>query len=440
MDEKTNGRKDEKIIKKQETMKTTIPLPLFFLVPLLFIGCSDDDGPGSIGNLPPESFSLTSVYDGTVNVDVKPTFVWESTIDPEGEGITYDLYVDTLYNPQTLVAENLVSTTYTLSNRLSLNTEYHWKVIAKDEKGGRTKSQSIFEFSTREITTGTLVTNTAAFGARKGHSAVVFDDRLWVIGGYDESILKTDVWYSSDGVMWNQATADAGFPRRAFHASVVFDDKIWVIGGEGGSTKLNDVWYSSDGVSWTQATANAAFSTRGYHKSVVFDGKMWVIGGLGDDLYRDVWFSSDGENWTQTTGDIGYSDRIGFGAVVFDQKFWITGGGNPSDHYNDVWSSPDGASWSMVTPEVGFTERAFHASIVFDDQIWVINGLDSDDYILDDVWHSKNGTTWIKAFDNAAFQERMDFTATAFKGKLWIIGGYTFNGTPQLLSDVWYLE
>jgi hypothetical protein len=419
-------------------MKTTILLPLFFFVLLLFMGCSNDDGPRAIDNLPPELFSLISVNDGAVNVDVNPTFVWEPTIDPEGEDITYDLYVDTMDNPQNLVAENIASTTHTLSNRLSLNTEYHWKVVAKDEKGNQTESENSFGFSTRGITTGTLVTNAAAFGTRQDHATVVFNDRLWVIGGHNGFVYKNDVWYSSDGANWTQATPNAGFSIRSNHASVVYDDKIWVIGGGLGSTDYNDVWYSNDGVTWTQATINAAFSKRSNLESVVFEDKMWVIGGHGDDWYRDVWNSTDGENWTQATGDVGYVDRIGFGAVVFDQKFWITGGGNPGGYYNEVWSSPNGTSWSM-TP-AAFDERAFHSSAVFDDKIWVINGLDSGDYILDDVWYSKDGTTWTKAFDHAAFQERMGFTATVFKGKLWIIGGYTFNGSSQLLSDVWYME
>jgi hypothetical protein len=60
---------------------------------------------------------------------------------------------------------------------------------------------------------------------------------------------------------------------------VVFDNKIWVLGGNNSPTYLNDVWYSSDGVNWTQATADAWSSGHYYGTSVVFDNKIWVLGG-----------------------------------------------------------------------------------------------------------------------------------------------------------------
>jgi hypothetical protein len=55
------------------------------------------------------------------------------------------------------------------------------------------------------------------------------------MGGYDN-----DVWYSSDGANWIQATNSAGWSSRDGHTSVVHDNKMWVIGGD----YLNDVWYS----------------------------------------------------------------------------------------------------------------------------------------------------------------------------------------------------
>lgn len=39
------------------------------------------------------------------------------------------------------------------------------------------------------------------------------------------------------------AVSSAGFGKRRDHSSVVFDSKIWVIGGMNTSGKLGDVWY-----------------------------------------------------------------------------------------------------------------------------------------------------------------------------------------------------
>jgi len=114
-----------------------------------------------------------------------------------------------------------------------------------------------------------------------------------VIGGTDDTNVYSDVWYSSDGVDWNKATGNTGFSPRYGHSSVVFDGKIWVIGGNDlGPTAVNDSWYSADGITWNRATNGAGFSARYGQSSVVFDNRMWVIG--GDDnsrAFHDVWYS-----------------------------------------------------------------------------------------------------------------------------------------------------
>jgi len=48
----------------------------------------------------------------------------------------------------------------------------------------------------------------------------------------------------------------------------------------------SDVWYSTDGANWTQATASAEWSIRNYPGLEVFDSKMWIIGG---NSTNDVW-------------------------------------------------------------------------------------------------------------------------------------------------------
>ena len=82
---------------------------------------------------------------------------------------------------------------------------------------------------------------------------------------------------------WQCATENAGWSGRYGHTSVVFDNKMWVLGGG----YKNDVWYSSDGINWVCATENAGWSPRDDHTSVVFDNKMWVLGG---GYKNDVWY------------------------------------------------------------------------------------------------------------------------------------------------------
>ena len=124
----------------------------------------------------------------------------------------------------------------------------------------------------------------------------VYHNKMWVIGGwsgYDAGgILYNDVWYSTDGITWKQATGSAAFSPRMSHSSFVYDDKMWVIGGGFGNSFYNDVWYSTDGETWTQATGNAAFPVRDGPSSVVYDGKMWLMGGYWGSGKQDVWNST----------------------------------------------------------------------------------------------------------------------------------------------------
>lgn len=134
----------------------------------------------------------------------------------------------------------------------------------------------------------------AVWATRYGHTSVITPDgKIWVIGGYDGS-LRNDVWYSSNGSSWTQATSAASWTARRYHASVITPDvRIWVLGGVDSSARRNDVWYSSNGSSWTQATAAASWTARDKHTSVVTpDGRIWVMGGYDGSLRNDVWDSS----------------------------------------------------------------------------------------------------------------------------------------------------
>ena len=130
------------------------------------------------------------------------------------------------------------------------------------------------------------------------HTSVVFDDKLWVIGGWDNETGTprnlNDVWYSSNGASWTQATAHAGFGPRWEHSSVVYDDKIWVIGGiDSAGNALNDVWYSADGANWTASTLDAEFDPICMHTTVVLDNKMWILGGQDNHnhAFDNVWYA-----------------------------------------------------------------------------------------------------------------------------------------------------
>ena len=188
------------------------------------------------------------------------------------------------------------------------------------------------------------VTPKAAWSSRRGHGAVVFKNKIWLLGGAESSGRAdqlpsrslSDVWSSSDGVDWTQVTAHAPWGERSGHATLVFDNKIWVIGG-GERGKNQDVWSSVDGVNWTQVTANAEWGRRHGNGALVFDGKIWVFGGIE---LNDVWHSSNGKNWQTAFAEAPWSKRTAYYSVAFKNKLWIFSGktGRADTQTGDIWA------------------------------------------------------------------------------------------------------
>jgi len=185
------------------------------------------------------------------------------------------------------------------------------------------------------------VASKAVWSARRGHGVVVFKDKLWILGGSLSSGRRdqtpteflNDVWSSDDGINWTQVTANAPWSAREANTSMVFDNKIWIIGG----ANNRDVWSSADGRSWTQITEKAAWSERYGNGGLVFDGKLWIFGGADKN---DVWVSSDGKNWQTQFINAPWSTRSASYSVVFKDKLWIFSGktGRADSWAGDIWA------------------------------------------------------------------------------------------------------
>ncbi|MDD1695167.1 MAG: hypothetical protein LUQ71_10625 [Methanoregula sp.] len=290
----------------------------------------------------------------------------------------------------------------------------------------------------------TMATEHAGFETHSGHSTVVFDGKMWVIGGWGRDYscpgdsCTPAIWSSENGVNWTRETDQAAFGSRYGHRSIVFDNKIWVIGGRNTTTwdPMNDVWYSSDGTNWNCATEHAPFAPRWDFGITTFNSEMWVIGGSEDGiLHNDVWHSSDGMNWTKATAEAAFPPRMEITANDFESKIWVTGGFDWSQHFNDQWNSKDGVNWTKVADHAAYPERRYHRVEVADNKLWLIGGIGGEDpynwHYLTDVWYSSNGTDWTEATAQAEFPGRYEYTTAVFDNKLWVIGGTSGD-------DVWY--
>ena len=298
------------------------------------------------------------------------------------------------------------------------------------------------------------VTDKAGWQPRDSQGELAYKDQLWIFGGWFQSFEAPprDVWSSADGKTWKLVTKEAPWKHSDLPMTLVHDGKMWFMGGwyNGrlpGHSASSEVWHSTDGEKWEQATKAAGWTPRIAAGAVTFKGRMYILGGtenyyFGDQksLKNDVWSSADGKEWTQVTEKAPWSPRAYLQSVVHDGKIWVFGGGNYVPQYhalNDVWSSPDGKEWTQVTEKAPWSPRLWFAAETYRDRMWVLGGWSNNPAKnWGDVWHSKDGKAWTQLKTPTAWKERHEHSAFVLRDKLWIAGGHA----QPLSSEVWSLE
>ncbi len=265
--------------------------------------------------------------------------------------------------------------------------------------GGNNGSDLNDVWSSPDGITWTQATSSASWPTRTWPQCISYNNKLWVMGGYRHALSHevNDVWYSTDdGATWIQSTASASWGIRHAHFVTVYQDKMWVAGGMQSypsSIFLNDVWYSTDGVNWTQATASAAWSVRQQSGFFNWQGKMWVTGGYGaGGGINSTYYSTDGITWTQASASAGWSGRYGtLGFFLYNNQLWLAGGYDYgiSDSYNDIWNTSDGVTWTQVSANgvESWGKRYYGWMLTLNSKVYLIGGVgDNGSPVYNDVW------------------------------------------------------
>lgn len=313
------------------------------------------------------------------------------------------------------------------------------------------------------------VTMAAPFPACDGAGALVFNDRMFLIGGWRTKndphpfprVCTNAVWSSADGLNWIEdkpnTFLDASFePLKDWEGRhtagyVVHDGKMWIVGGDPIQGHYqNDVWNSVDGKSWTLVNKDkpVPWGPRCVMYVVAYHGYIWVMGGQTipqaapqkEIFYRDVWRSKDGINWEEIKPVEPFWPQRGLigGSAVFKDRIWLLGGGTyetpaipQRKFYNDVWSTSDGANWQQHVEHAPWHPREYHDVAVFDDKLWVLEGWNQQN--RNDVWYSDDGVNWTE-LPGTPWKPRHASSVFVFDNSLWVVTGNNME------SDVWRLN
>ncbi len=237
-----------------------------------------------------------------------------------------------------------------------------------------------------------------------------FRDKLWLLGGLTKDAVINKIWSSEDGTSW--ALSEAADPATRWSPrerlnTVVFQDKLWVIGGNlfpaGGNpalngTALNDVWNTADGVTWTKVTAAASFPARSNPAVFVYKDKIWLTGGLDNNqqYLNDVWNTADGVTWTKVAAQTPPPARNGHKVLVNKTQLLLIGGADNGATYNDLWvSADDGLNWAQITdPDdsralpADFPRRAYFDAFTSNRVIWILGG-QNEGAGVQEVWRGQ---------------------------------------------------
>ena len=187
----------------------------------------------------------------------------------------------------------------------------------------------------------------AEWSPRKGHGLVEFQNKLWLFGGEtsvdehkapDEFI--NDIWTSEDGKRWIRVLEKAPWPVRGNPRVIVYDDKLWLIGGQG----LSDIWNSSDGKVWSKIMDECPWGNRYDYGVLAFDNRLWIFGGRQANprnAFQDVWSSPDGITWQLQSARAPWTPRSGNFSIAFRNQLLLYGGkhtGHDDSFSGDIWA------------------------------------------------------------------------------------------------------
>jgi Kelch motif len=313
-------------------------------------------------------------------------------------------------------------------------------------------------------------------GGRAAHQALVYQDRLYVLGGYawgaDGMTLYNDVQYAKlrpDGAVdpsgWQQT--EPFKTRRSGHGAVLYQGTLYVIGGGDGRQYFGDVQLARIGANgaidragW-KTSPHALKVARSVFAALVAETEsgpmIFVVGGVGAEHGLTVHFDTVESAHINPDGSVGpwsiedyhfKGGRSAPGGVFANHRLYVIGGWGDLDEdiLGDVqYASVDGKGvlgpWHtsrapLAVPRYGHSALLTPGSGV--NELLVLGGNAGSGIYLDSVQAASfvadfdlaRWTTLFPSFSPARWGQSVVF----YRGRLFVVGGAAKGGA--FLNDV----
>lgn len=215
-----------------------------------------------------------------------------------------------------------------------------------------------------------------------GSPGVVYQNKLYLIGGsrFNPNMRSNEVYFYDFGYEekgW-QKGGNAGFTPRMGHTCVVYNKEIWVLGGSDSRGATDSCWIF-DGAKWTESQNNKLPVKRCMASAMVVDNQIQLFGGFGDlpgfpDQTINDACCFDSSSWKNFTWD-GVNDQIFSACCVFECKGerFILSTGYVDSTYKSELRIIGNTSFAEVTGiNIPVSDSYFNIQpVTFKDVVWM---------------------------------------------------------------------
>lgn len=281
-----------------------------------------------------------------------------------------------------------------------------------------------------------LTPNVEQFTIRDSARGFVFQNKLWLSGGYMVgNVPRRDLLVSKNGFEWELVSEKTPFapysPVTAHDGKMVATFPTFMVSEDGKNWREEDV----DGDSPPLSAEKPILSFRG--QLVLFTDNGLFI--KANNIWR--------------TASTPFAGNLAFSAVVHNDRIVVAGGAKRAENgelgyseftaLSDVWSTdnPENPSaWVRLTDNAGWRARMWPGMVSHRGWLYIIGGyVNKTGTNTGSGWYSRDGAKWERLLTKTKPDARHAPTVYSYAGRIILLAGNTNQG-DAVQNDIWALD